>query len=180
MNNLGEYFLLKIVFLGDGAVGKTSLVYRYLEGIFRESYKMTIGVNFFTKLLEFGKETVKLQVWDFGGQERYEGLHAKYITGALGVMLPFDLTRRITFENLPGWIALVKENLDDKVPILLMGNKKDLVELREIDEEEAIKFAEDSHIISYIETSAKSGESVETAFEILSKESLRFYKKKRW
>jgi len=83
-------------------------------------------------------------------------------------MLPFDLTRRITFEQLPKWIALVKENLS--VPIILMGNKADLNELREVDREDAIKFAEDTRLSSYIETSAKTGENVERAFEILAKE----------
>jgi len=169
-------YTIKIISLGDGAVGKTALIRRYPRNIFDPEYAMTIGVNLSLKTVEIstekGMKLVKLQLSDFEGQEVYRFMLPIHIKGANGAMLAFDLTRRVTFENLPEWIAIVRDNLNYYVPILLMGNKVDLKELREVSRGEAIEFAKKAECSAYVETSAKTGENVQTSFEVLTEQSL--------
>ena len=165
-------YQIKVIALGDGAVGKTALIHRYTTGFFKPEYEMTIGVNWHVKSVDIASDRVKIQLWDFEGQERFRFLLPTYMGGANGVMLAFDLTRKVTFQQLPKWIDIVRENLSDGIPILLMGNKADLEDLREVNREEAIEFAEKTNCRSYLETSAKTGVNVEAAFEVLAKQSI--------
>jgi small GTP-binding protein len=172
---LGIY-QLKICLLGNGGVGKTSLVYRYVENRFKENYTTTLGVNLLAKKVEIGPDTVKLQIWDFGGQEYYTNLRKKYITGAQGALLVCDVTSRESFEALDHWIADFRTEIaDPRVPLILLGNKADLEERREVGTEELGNWAS-SHSVVLYETSAKAGLHVDESFVALAARGLELVK----
>ncbi|MBD3354066.1 MAG: GTP-binding protein, partial [Candidatus Lokiarchaeota archaeon] len=164
-----EYdYLFKCICVGDGGAGKTALVIRFSQGYFAENYKMTIGVEFAVKTIdidEIGK-SVKLQIWDTGGQERFQYVRPLYYRGSMGAIVLFDLTNRESFEHIAKWIEEVQANAGE-IPMLLVGNKKDLVDERQVDREEAEEFAKEFEMY-YIESSAKDGTGVGDVFAILS------------
>ncbi|NVM28634.1 MAG: GTP-binding protein [Candidatus Helarchaeota archaeon] len=162
-------YLFKIVVVGDGGVGKTALTVRFAEGVFRDDYKMTIGVDFSIKTIKvpINGETrnVKLQIWDTGGQERFSYVRPLYYKGAVGGLIVFDLTSRKSYENLSRWFTEVSNNCVS-IPVILVGNKSDLPD-REVAHSEIEKIAANQKL-PYFESSAKSGLSVNTIFEKLS------------
>ncbi|MFX1317309.1 MAG: Rab family GTPase [Promethearchaeota archaeon] len=158
-------YKFKVLILGPGAVGKTSLLYRYVKNEFPMDYILTIGANFLTKNLVVLNRNVFLQIWDIGGQRRFKLLHKNFYEGANGVLLIFDLTRRKTFEQMKSWLSEVYDTLETRIPFILIGNKSDLIEYMEdfVSKNEATWFAEQENTI-YVETSAKTGHNVEKAF----------------
>ncbi|MBD3255590.1 MAG: GTP-binding protein, partial [Candidatus Lokiarchaeota archaeon] len=168
-----EYdYLFKSIVVGDGGVGKTALTLRFSKGFFTEDYKMTIGVDFHVKTIQIdteeeGQIRVKLQIWDTGGQERFSSIRPMYYRGALGALLIFDLTSYESFQHLPQWIEEVRANVKNEVPLLLVGNKSDLIEERAVSLEEINSFT-DKFNLYYMETSAKTGEGVGDCFYILA------------
>ncbi|MFX0188258.1 MAG: GTP-binding protein [Candidatus Hodarchaeota archaeon] len=168
-----EYdYLFKSIVVGDGGVGKTALTLRFSKGFFTEDYKMTIGVDFHVKTIkidteEEGQILVKLQIWDTGGQERFSSIRPMYYRGALGALLIFDLTSDESFEHLPQWIEEVRANVKSEVPLLLVGNKSDLVDLRAVSLDVINEFTKKFNLY-YMETSAKTGEGVGDCFYILA------------
>ena len=112
-----QKFILKILTAGEGGVGKTTLLHRYVEGKFSADTKMTIGVEFFLKETEIDSKHCTLQLWDFGGQERFRFLLESYVLGAKGALLMFDLTRMMSLENLGQWIKIVRKG-DPHLPVL--------------------------------------------------------------
>ncbi|MBA7663497.1 hypothetical protein ES703_71542 [subsurface metagenome] len=167
-----EYdYLFKSIVVGDGGVGKTALTLRFSKGFFTEDYKMTIGVDFHVKTIAI--ETVegvikcKLQLWDTGGQERFSSIRPMYYRGSLGTVLVFDLTNSASFEHLPQWIEEVRSNIKTDIPILLVGNKSDLIDQRAVSIEEISNFTRDFNLY-YMETSAKTGDGVGDCFYILA------------
>ncbi|MFX0095513.1 MAG: GTP-binding protein [Candidatus Hodarchaeota archaeon] len=168
-----EYdYLFKSIVVGDGGVGKTALTIRFSKGFFTEDYKMTIGVDFHVKTIsidteEEGPIKVKLQIWDTGGQERFSSIRPMYYRGSLGGLLIFDLTSYESFEHLPQWIEEVRANIKSDIPLLLVGNKSDLVDQRAVSIEEIISFTNNFNLY-YMETSAKTGEGVGDCFYILA------------
>ena len=168
-----EYdYLFKCIVVGDGGVGKTALTIRFSKGFFTEDYKMTIGVDFHVKTIsidteEEGPIKVKLQIWDTGGQERFSSIRPMYYRGSLGGLLIFDLTSYESFEHLPQWIEEVRSNLKSEIPLLLVGNKSDLINERALSNEEIKSFTQKFNLY-YMETSAKTGEGVGDCFYILA------------
>ncbi|MFX1315193.1 MAG: GTP-binding protein [Promethearchaeota archaeon] len=167
-----EYdFLFKSIVVGDGGVGKTALTLRFSKGFFTEDYKMTIGVDFHVKTITIdtveGPIKSKLQIWDTGGQERFSSIRPMYYRGSLGALLIFDLTNSASFEHLPQWIEEIRTNVKNEIPLLLVGNKSDLVEERVVSIEEINNFTRDFNLY-YMETSAKTGEGVGDCFYILA------------
>lgn len=156
---------MKICLLGDGGVGKTSLVYRFIQNRFSTDFKSTLGVNLLKHEIVVGKYIITAQIWDLGGQDKYEGLRKLYLDGSQGALCVFDKTNKTSFENLEKWIKSFKDLRGDK-PMYLIGNKLDLKEFITIDDTTALAYAK-SHDLSYISTSAKTGEQVETAFKNL-------------
>jgi len=167
MNDQIDY-IVKICLLGEAAVGKTSLVYRFIENRFRDNYKSTLGVNLLKKdivLDDYGG--VSAQIWDLGGQESFRSLRKLYLEGANGAFVIFDTTKRKTFDKLDEWIQSFKESRGNR-PLLLIGNKIDLIDKQKVEESEVKEYAE-KNSTEFILTSAKTGENVEKAFKGLVK-----------
>ncbi|MFW9949412.1 MAG: Rab family GTPase [Candidatus Thorarchaeota archaeon] len=164
-------FILKILTAGEGGVGKTTLLHRYVEGRFSADTKMTIGVEFFLKEINIDTLHCTLQLWDFGGQERFRFLLESYVLGAKGALLMFDLTRPMTLENLQQWVNIVRKS-DPNLPILFLGTKNDLENEIMIDDEYALSFKEEFGFFDYLRISSKSGENVGKAFDLLTKKIL--------
>lgn len=166
--------------LGDGYVGKTAILRRLKGESFDHDYKITVGADFAVKEMKYKHDRVTLRIWDVGGQERFAPLRSRYYKNAAGVLIVFDLMKRSTFENIPVWLNEVLENNQWRlVPILLVGNKNDLLanSSPEITKEEIIEYVHTLRAwgremnpdfkIDYLETSAKSGKNVIRAFDKL-------------
>lgn len=161
-------FIYKILLCGEGAVGKSALVYRLKTGEFNEALRMTIGVDFYPHRFTYGDppEEFTLQIWDLGGQERFQGLHSAYIKGAHGAILMHDLTRNSTAFALSKWHKLATEE-NKNLPIILVGSKLDLV-----DQKTAIKFLLDPFFdqfraIKHVVISSKTGVNIQEVFTSL-------------
>jgi small GTP-binding protein len=137
-----QKFILKILTAGEGGVGKTTLLHRYVEGKFSAETRMTIGVEFFLKETEIDGKQCTLQLWDFGGQERFRFLLESYVLGAKGALLMFDLTRMMTLENLEQWLNIVRKG-DPNLPVLFLGTKLDLADEIQVDDDYARSFMRD-------------------------------------
>ncbi len=165
-------FLFKCMITGEGAVGKTTLVNRYVTGTFERDYKTTIGSQFAVKLTHISPEDqefavgIKLQVWDVAGQARFQAVRKMYYSGAAGVILVFDVTRRRSFAELVKWVEEADESIGHRVPIIVVGNKTDLPD-RAVPSDEARGWAESKGFL-YMESSAKTGEGVADMFTVLS------------
>jgi small GTP-binding protein len=162
---------LKVLTAGEGGVGKTTLLRRYVEGQFFSETKMTIGVEFFLKSINLGDNEITLQLWDFGGQERFRFLLGSYVLGAKGALLMFDLTRLATLDKLDQWVKIVRQN-DPNLPVLFIGTKTDLIEDKSVDDDYAMSFLEPLNLFSYLKISSKTGMNVEESFRLLTKQIL--------
>ncbi|MHA1413802.1 MAG: Rab family GTPase [Promethearchaeota archaeon] len=164
-------FKLKVLLTGAAAVGKTSLVQRFIKNRFAANYKLTVGVDILTKDVEFRPgEVATLSIWDIGGQQRFEFIRSTFYKGAAGALLVFDLTRDQTYQETRKWLAEIRQFAGENIPFVLIGNKLDLIEDVGvvIDRDEARQFAESEGSI-YLETSAKTGEGVDEAFTELTR-----------
>ena len=159
--------IYKLLLLGDSSVGKSCLLLRYCDEKFQDLHLATIGLDFRLKkiFLENDKK-VKVQIWDTAGQERYRSITNAYYKGAKGCLLVYDITNKSSFESLDRWLDELKNNGDDDVSIMLVGNKNDLDSDRAISLEEGKKFAE-FRKMAFIETSALNGDNIEKAFSEL-------------
>ncbi|KAL8193122.1 hypothetical protein R6Q57_027026 [Mikania cordata] len=156
-------YLFKTVLVGDSAVGKSNLLSRFAKDEFFFDSKPTIGVEFAYRNAKVGDKIVKAQIWDTAGQERFRAITSSYYRGALGAMLVYDITRRPTFENLTKWLHELREFGNQDMVIVLVGNKSDLKDLREVDVDDAQRLAQLENLC-FMETSAKDNLNVEDAF----------------
>ena len=160
-------FRFKLCIFGDGGVGKTTLIQRYLEGMFKATFRQTVGMDFYLKKLELDGKNITLQIWDFAGEEKFRFLLPGAITGANGSIFLCDITRYLTFKNLVNWLNVFNESNKEQnqtVPTILVGSKLDLAENRAVAEVDAISFSKTNGFSEYIECSSKSGENVEELF----------------
>ena len=173
-----EYDLMfKILLLGDSGVGKSSLLLRYTKNEFISDLRSTIGVEFALKYLTIDNFQLKVQIWDTAGMERYRSITNAYYKGAKGVIVLYDICRKKSFENVDKWIDDFKSKADDDAVIILIGNKSDLDEKREVSKEEAESKAQKNKF-GFMETSAKDNNNVQKAFETLFHEIVKIYKNK--
>ena len=140
--------LLKVVTAGEGGVGKTTLLYRYIEGRFLADTRMTIGVEFFLKELNIEGNKILLQVWDFGGQEHFRPLLKNYAKGARGALILFDLTRPSSLEQIGQWVDICRQENPDN-PIIFLGTKLDLKDQITIDDDFELKLKENYGFFIY-------------------------------
>mmetsp|Transcript_14237 Transcript_14237/g.18616 ORF Transcript_14237/g.18616 Transcript_14237/m.18616 type:complete len:209 (+) Transcript_14237:189-815(+) len=170
--------IFKIVLLGDSGVGKSNLVWRFTKNEFNQDSKSTIGVEFATKTVQIeDNKMVKAQIWDTAGQERYRSIASSYYRGALGALLVYDITDQNSFNNAPMWLKEVEENSEKDCLIMLVGNKMDLTEQRQVSVRDGRSYARKNGL-AFIETSALDSTGVETAFQRILQEIYKQQAKK--
>jgi len=160
VNPLAKY---KLVFLGDQSVGKTSIITRFMYDTFDSTYQATIGIDFLSKTMYLEDRTVRLQLWDTAGQERFRSLIPSYIRDSSVAVVVYDITNRNSFLNTAKWIDDVRTERGTDVVMMLVGNKTDLADKRQVSVEEGETRAKE-HDIMFIETSAKAGFNIKALF----------------
>ena len=166
MENKEYDLLFKLILIGDSCVGKSNILLKYLKNQFNENSKTTTGVEFGTKNIIINNKRIKIQIWDTAGQERYRSITSAYYKGAKGALIVYDITRKNTFDNIDKWIIDLKLNGDKNICIIILGNKSDLIDKREINKNDGIKKAE-MYKIAFLETSALNGDNISKAFDEL-------------
>ena len=159
-------YKFKVCLFGPGNVGKTSLLIRYIKDYFNPDLKQTIGSNFLIKDVEIDKTNVRLLLWDIGGQDQFAKLRTIYFKGSNAAFGVFDVTNPQSLLKLPGWVSSIKKTVKKTIPMIIVGNKIDLE--RQIERQEAEDIAKRLNC-DYLETSAKTGEKVEIAFEKIAR-----------
>ena len=178
--------VFKVVVIGEGAVGKSSITIRTCYGKFDRAYISTIGVEFGTKTYTIERQEITMQIWDTAGQERFRFLQPAYYRGSHGALLVYDVTRAESLKNLPIWINDLVSNIEQPIPMILVGNKCDLDLVRAVTVREGDSLAEKlsdqyNRVIPFYETSAKTNQNVEEVFLKLGKLMLeeRLYEAKK-
>ena len=172
-------YLFKYIIIGDAAVGKSNLLLRYVHGQFNEQYQATIGVEFGAKNVNIRDRLYRIQIWDTAGQENFKSITRAYYKNSVCALVVYDITKRVTFENVGSWIDDCRNQSPKTINLILIGNKSDLEEQREVTYEEGKELADQNGIYFY-ETSAKNGQNVEEVFsnsadEIARKIDENFY-----
>lgn len=161
-------WIFKVVVAGAGGVGKTALIQRYVTGTFIEDHKMTIGAQFSIKDIELeNNEKVRLQLWDFAGEERFRFLLGDYCRGASGAFVCYDITDYATFEQIPEWLRIIRKNAG-MIPIILVGNKYDLPN-HEVELETADQYSEQAKCLMNVFCSSKLNLNVQDMFTAMAK-----------
>lgn len=161
-------YTFKILLLGDGAVGKTALVHRFVHNKFQKAYLMTIGMEPYSRYETIDGQKICYSLWDIAGQDRFKVMRGMFFRGAMGSLVTFDLTRRESFSNAENWVKEALAESPNQL-FILVGNKNDLDDLREISTEEGQAKADELGAIKYIETSALTGTNVAEAFYKIGK-----------
>ncbi|KAJ1081126.1 hypothetical protein NDU88_001310 [Pleurodeles waltl] len=160
-------FVFKVVLIGESGVGKTNLLSRFTRNEFNHDSRTTIGVEFSTRTITVEGMTVKAQIWDTAGLERYRAITSAYYRGAVGALLVFDITKHQTYDCIERWLKELYDHADANIVVMLVGNKTDLTDsAREVPSEEAKMYAENNGLL-FIETSALDSTNVELAFETI-------------
>ncbi|MHA1988360.1 MAG: Rab family GTPase, partial [Promethearchaeota archaeon] len=153
----------------------TSLLNRFVHNEYTLKYKLTLGVDFLTKSMEYQpSKFVKLHIWDIGGQERFKFLHRSFYEGTAGALLTFDLSRLNTFSSMKTWLSEMRSIMTNDIPKIIIGNKIDLIpEIGQVIDRNAVEHYAKNEDCFYIETSAKTGENVEKAFLELTQQMVK-------
>ena len=161
--------MFKVVLVGDSFVGKTNIMSKYIKNEFHEDSKATVGVEFGSKQFTVEGHSIKAQIWDTAGQERYKAITSAYYKGAKGAFIVYDITRKQSFDSVEKWVNDVTAVADKKITIILIGNKCDLEDQRQISKEQGEEKANKLEI-AFLETSAFSGENLDKAFDKMMNE----------
>ena len=178
MAEIEEYeMMVKVILIGDSGVGKTNIMSKFLKNQFMEESKATIGVEFGSKLFNHEGHKIKAQIWhkikaqiwDTAGQEKYKAITGAYYKGSKGALVVYDITQKKTFENIEKWVNDLKAAGDPKITIILIGNKNDLDNKRQVSKDQGEEKAR-SFGCAFLETSAYSGDNIDKAFNLMVKE----------
>ena len=175
--------LLKICIIGDSSVGKTNVLFKFIEGQFSPLHVATIGFDYKSKIITLpsSKKKVKLQIWDTAGQEKYMSMNKSLFQRVQGIILMYDITNRATFERLQIWLNLIKQ-MTNEIPIILVGNKLDLEDNEEhgriVEYNEGDDFANENDI-EFFEVSAKNGDNIENVFISIAQKVLNSLQSER-
>ena len=175
-NTIHHKYMFRICLIGNICVGKTSLLARYADNSFKESYANTIGVDFRVITLKYNDIIAKVHIWDTAGNERFKSITINYYRSSHGFIYVYDITSKESFENLDMWINLTNENCGTNAINFLVGNKSDLEKEREVTKEEGEEFAKKYDLI-FIETSAKNNDNVGKLFEFFTYKLIEYYQK---
>ena len=168
-----EDYKLKVVIVGDSGVGKSNLIKRFTTNEFNEHSKATVGVEFLSRSYKINDKIFKIEMWDTAGQERYKAITSAYYKGAKGAFVVYDITRKTSFESIDRWVNDLTAAADKKITIVVIGNKCDLEDQRQITKEQGEEKSAKLEV-AFLETSALSGENLDKAFELMMNE---IYKK---
>lgn len=159
--------MLRIIIIGDAETGKSS-IFRRLGGCnFLPEYSPTIGLDFNCSTMHVRDQTIKLQVWDTAGQDRYRGFKLSYYTKVVGIILTYDVTHRESFNSLTKWLNEASELCRQDLSVMLVGNKSDLETHRTVSSEEGMQFAKD-HSLLFMEASARDDLNIDTVLQLLA------------
>jgi len=161
--------MFKVVLVGDSFVGKTNIMSKYLKNEFHEDSKATVGVEFGSRQFNIEGHVIKAQIWDTAGQERYKAITSAYYKGAKGAFIVYDITRKESFDNVTKWAEQLKASADKNLTIIIIGNKIDLEDQRQVKTEEGQNKSNELES-AFIETSASSGTNLDKAFEMMVNE----------
>lgn len=156
-------FVFKVVLIGESGVGKSNLLSRFTKNEFNHDSRTTIGVEFSTRTVQLSGFTIKAQIWDTAGLERYRAITSAYYRGAVGALLVYDITKHLTYESVERWLKELYDHADPHIVVMLVGNKTDLESERSVPNEEAKDYAE-KHGLLFLETSALESTNVDAAF----------------
>ena len=162
--SMNFHYLLKYVVIGDSGVGKSNILLRYIYNSFSEEFKTTVGVEFGAKNLELDKKIYRIQIWDTAGQENFRSIARAYYKNSVCACVVYDISSRSSFENIQSWIDDCTKQTAKSVLLLLIGNKSDLKDQREVSYEEGEAYAKE-HNMLFLETSAKTGNNIGDIFE---------------
>ena len=168
--NYNKYEKIKIITLGNSTVGKTTFISTFTEDYYSDTYNQTVGIDSVMKKITLSNgKTYSVVFWDTAGQERHKSISLNYIKKAEGIILMYDITDKKTFEAIPKWMEDIEENKGNDFPIILLGNKIDLSEKREVSKENGEELAK-KFGIKFYETSNKDGKKVkEIGLELINK-----------
>ena len=172
-------YTLKFIIIGNAAVGKSNISFRFINGTFCEKYLATIGLDFAFKTLKIDNKTIRIQVWDTAGQESFKSISRGYYKSSVCALVVYDITSRESFNSVNEWIEECKLYSPKTITLILVGNKSDLEDKREVKYDEGEDLAEKNHMLFY-ETSALKGNNIDKLFydavgEIISKINKNYY-----
>uniref|UniRef100_A0A8B9KZ78 Ras-related protein Rab-25 n=1 Tax=Astyanax mexicanus TaxID=7994 RepID=A0A8B9KZ78_ASTMX len=162
-------FVFKVVLIGESGVGKSNLLSRFTKNEFNHDSRTTIGVEFSTRTVQLNSLTIKAQIWDTAGLERYRAITSAYYRGAVGALLVYDISKHLTYESAERWLKELYDHADPHIVVMLVGNKSDLASIRSVPTEDAKDFAEKNGLL-FMETSALESTNVDIAFNSVLEE----------
>ena len=166
-SSINKICQFKVVLLGESAVGKSSLVLRFVKREFHEFQESTIGAAFLTQTVQIDDTTVKFEIWDTAGQERYHSLAPMYYRGAQAALVVYDITSKDSFIKAQNWVRELQRQSNTNIVIALVGNKLDLASARSVENNEARLFADENNLL-FMETSAKTAINVVEVFTAIA------------
>ena len=164
----------KVIMVGDNDASKTSLLIRYTSKPILEDLKMTTGADIYSKDTKYDRHKIRLQLWDFGDEERFRFLLPQYCNGANGAIFLYNITKRSSLHNLPKWNQIIRKHAGN-IPILLVGTEAHLEEKRAVTREQGFQTAREYNLSGFIEVSSKTGQNVEHLFETMAENICRHY-----
>jgi len=173
--NVSKGFVFKITVIGDGAVGKTSLIKKYTKGGFEKDYIKTIGAQFSKYDEEIEENNCKLLFWDIAGQREYDFMRPTFYKGSKAAIIVFSHTDKDSFDHIDNWHDEIKEHVGN-LPVVLFGNKTDLVDEKDLNDESIQEIVKDHDFLGYFKTSAKTGQGVFEAFQAIINNLYHKYK----
>ena len=162
-------YLFKLLVIGDSGVGKTCVLFRFAEDQYNATFISTIGIDFKIRTIELEGKKIKLQIWDTAGQERFRTITTAYYRGAMGILLVYDIINEKSFDSIRNWIRNIEEHASADVERMLVGNKCDMNDNRQVSTERGEKLAVE-YVMKFMETSAKLNINIENAFITLAKD----------
>ncbi|KAM3137449.1 hypothetical protein pb186bvf_010422 [Paramecium bursaria] len=172
------HYCFKFIIIGDTSVGKSCILYQFLEQKFRTKHEMTVGVEFGAKMMEIQNKRIKIQVWDTAGQEAFKSITRQYYKSAAGAILVYDITRKESFENIKDWIKECTNYGTSDLKCILIGNKNDLEKDRKVSKADGEQLAKENGF-TFLEVSAKTNYNVNNVFYKLAEEIVSSIHQKR-
>ena len=176
MSSFNFNYLLKFIVIGDSSVGKSNILLRYTQNEFNQEYQSTIGVEFGAKNIKINNKIYRIQIWDTAGQENFRSITRAYYKNSVCALVVYDITKRESFENVQSWIQDCRNQSPKTIFMVLVGNKSDLNDKREVSYDDGKDLAEKNNML-FFETSAKNGDGVKDLFVTIANKAYESFKK---